>query len=99
MIIYNVTTIIEDGIHEEYVKYMKEVHMPEVMSTEKFTDCQLLFLGEPITEGVTYCAQYMAKDAENLADYRMNFLPKLEQDLQQKFPNKLVSFASVLKKV
>ncbi len=99
MIIYNVTTIIEDDIHEEYLQYMKQVHMPEVMATKKFTDCQLLFLGEPATEGITYCAQYIATDAENLAAYRTSFLPKLEQDLQQKFPNKLVSFASVLEKV
>jgi hypothetical protein len=59
MIIYNVTTIIEENIHEEYVKFMHEIHMPEVMATGKFTSCQLLRLTEPVNEGITYCAQYL----------------------------------------
>lgn len=98
MIIYNVTTIIEDDIHDEYVQYMKNVHMPAVMASGKFIDCHLLRLTEPVNEGVTYCAQYVTNDATLLRDYRINYSPKLQEDILQKFPKKFVSFRSVLEK-
>lgn len=98
MIIYNVTSIIEDDIHQEYIKYMETIHMPEVMATGKFTDCHLLKLTEPVNEGITYCAQYITDDTEKLADYRENYSPKLQELIQQKFGDKLVSFRSVLEK-
>ena len=99
MIIYNVTTIIEDSIHEEYIQYMQNVHMPAVMASGKFIDCHLLRLTEPINEGITYCAQYVTNDAAHLEDYRKNYSPKLQEDILQKFPEQFVSFRSVLEKV
>lgn len=98
MIIYNVTSIIEEDIHQEYVQYMKETHMPKVMASGKFTESLLLRLTEPVTEGITYCAQYITDDASKLADYRQNYLPKIQHDIETKFANKLVSFRSVLEK-
>ncbi len=98
MIIYNVTSIIEDDIHEEYIQYMKNVHMPAVMATGKFNDSVLLRLTEPVTEGITYCAQYITDDAGKLTDYRENYLPKIQGTIEAKFANKLVSFRSVLEK-
>lgn len=99
MIIYNVTSIIEDDIHEDYIQYMQNVHMPNVMATGKFSSCNLLRLTEPVNEGITYCAQYITDSQADLADYRENFSPKLQEDMQQKFANKLVAFRSVLEKV
>jgi hypothetical protein len=99
MIIYNVTTIIEDDVHEAYIQYMKNVHMPEVMATGKFVDCHLLRLTDPVNEGITYCAQYVTDETDKLTDYRENYSPKLQQSIQSKFANKFVSFRSVLEKV
>jgi len=99
MIIYNVTTIIEENIHEEYLNFMHETHMPEVMATGKFASCQLLRLTDPVNEGITYCAQYITDSAIKLADYRENFSPRLQENIKQKFGNQLVSFRSVLESV
>ena len=98
MIIYNVTSIIEEDIHKEYIQYMENIHMPAVMATGNFNDCYLLRLTEPVTEGITYCAQYITDESSRLANYRENYLPKLQDNLQVKFGNKLVSFRSVLEK-
>lgn len=98
MIIYNVTSIIEEDIHDEYIQYMEKIHMPKIMSTGKFSDCYLLRLTEPVTEGITYCAQYITDEASKLKDYRENYLPKIQDEIETKFYNKLVSFRSVLEK-
>ena len=99
MIIYNVTTIIEEVIHTEYLDFMKQVHMPEVMATGKFVSCNLLRLTDPVNEGITYCAQYITDEIDKLEDYRQNYSPKLQEDFQQKFANQFVAFRSVLESV
>lgn len=96
MIIYNVTTILEQEIHLEYLSYMQKIHMPAVMASGKFVSCNLLRLIEPENEGITYCAQYITDDQEKLVDYRQNHSPKLQEDFNQKFENKYVAFRSVL---
>ncbi|MFC5282028.1 DUF4286 family protein [Pedobacter alpinus] len=99
MIIYNVTTIIEEDIHEKYVQFMKNTHMPEVMATGKFVSCSLLKLTEPMNEGITYCAQYITDEIGKLEDYRKNYSPKLQEDFQKEFANKFVAFRSVLEEI
>ena len=46
MIIYNVTIKPDWSIHDEWVKWMKEEHMPELMKTGLFTDSRLCRLLE-----------------------------------------------------
>jgi hypothetical protein len=96
MIIYNVTTIIENSIQAEYLNFMHNEHMPEVMATGKFTDCNLYLLTEPENEGITYCAQYITDDINKLVDYRKNDSPRLQLHFQEKFNGKYVAFRSVL---
>lgn len=96
MIIYNVTTILEESVHQEYLDFMHKTHMPEIFSTGKFVDCKLYRLTEPENEGVTYCAQYFAKNKEELNDYRQNYSPKFQEEFHKKFENKYVSFRSIL---
>jgi Domain of unknown function (DUF4286) len=96
MIIYNVTIILEENIHDEYLTFMEQIHMPAVMATGKFTSCVLLKLTEPVNEGITYCAQYITDDMDKLIDYRENYSPQLQEDFKQKFETGYVAFRSVL---
>lgn len=96
MIIYNVTTIIEDSIQTEYLNFMHDEHMPEVMATGKFIDCKLFLLTEPKNEGITYCAQYITDDTNKLEDYRNEDSPRLQLHFKEKFDGKYVAFRSVL---
>ena len=96
MIIYNVTTIIEESIQTEYLSFMQNEHMNEVMATGKFTGCNLFLLTEPENEGITYCAQYITNDVKKLEDYRKNDSPRLQSHFQEKFSGKYVAFRSVL---
>ncbi len=99
MIIYNVTTILEEEMHDQYLEFMQQVHMPEVMATGKFTSCELLRLTEPVNEGITYCAQYITDEAAKLEDYRKNQSARLQEDFKKRFENSYVSFTSVLESV
>ena len=41
MIIYNVTVSIDASIHEDWLEWMKKVHIPEVMQTGYFLENKL----------------------------------------------------------
>ncbi len=96
MIIFNVTTIIEEDIQQEFLLFMHTVYFPAVLKTQKFKEAKLYRMTEPVNEGITYCAQYFAQTAEDLESYRNEYLPDLQQILMQQFPNKVVFFSSIL---
>ncbi len=96
MLLYNVTLIIDESAAEEWLQWMKEVHIPEVMATGKFVSNRLLKVVDSPNEGITYCAQYIAETVEDYQDYQANFAPALQVQLQTKFANKHVAFRSLM---
>jgi len=96
MLLYNVTLIIDDSIAEEWLQWMKEVHIPQVMATEKFVSNRLLKVLDSPNEGVTYCAQYVIENEANYQDYQTNFAPALQAELQSKFEHKFVAFRTLM---
>ena len=41
MYIYNVTTNVDASIHQEWLKWMKEEHIPNMLSLGKFTNAKM----------------------------------------------------------
>ena len=58
MFIYNVTVNIADDAHQEWLKWMKEKHIPDVMKTGCFIDNQLVKVLYVEDEGHTFSIQY-----------------------------------------
>ncbi len=96
MFLYNVTIIIEDAVANEWLQYMNEFHIPQVMATGKFVSNRLLKIIDSPNEGVTYCVQYVIESLADYEDYQQNHAPMLQADLQQNFENKFVAFRSLM---
>ncbi|MES2417218.1 MAG: DUF4286 family protein [Bacteroidota bacterium] len=96
MLLYNVTLIIEEAAAKEWLQWMLDFHIPEVMATNKFISNRLLKVLDSPNEGVTYCAQYVVKDRDNYEDYQRIYAPALQADLQKKFENKFVAFRTLM---
>ena len=96
MLLYNVTVIIEEAAVDEWLQWMKETHIPEVMATDKFVSNRMLKVLDSPNEGVTYCIQYVAENLTAYNEYQQNFAPKLQADLQSKFENRLVAFRTLM---
>ena len=91
MIIYNVTVNIEDSIHDEWLKWIKN-HIPQVLATGKFIDARLTkVLVEEEMGGTTYAVQYKAKSREALDSYY-----KIKQEGLLKFADKMLAFRTEL---
>jgi hypothetical protein len=96
MLLYNVTLIIEEAAENEWLQWMKEIHIPEVLATEKFVSNRLLKVLDSPNEGVTYCSQYVVENEEDYHDYQANFAPALQAKLQIKFENRFVAFRTLM---
>ena len=97
MIIYNVTTKVDWSIHEAWVKWMQEIHIPEIMHTGCFTGNSLLRLLEvDESEGPTYAAQYHAHSKADYNRYIELHSSVLRQSAHHQWGNKIISFRSLM---
>lgn len=98
MIIYNVTINIEDDVHDAWLAWMKQTHLPAVMHTGMFTQytfAKLLNRQEDET-GTTYVIQYTAKSLADYENYQKEFAPALQAETKKYFEGKFVAFRTLM---
>jgi hypothetical protein len=99
MIIYNVTTQIDPGVHDEWMKWMKSHHIPAVMKTGCFIEYRMLkVLGEE-AGGHTYSIQYTCKAMNDYHEYEQRHAPALRAEYIEKYKDKFVNFRTLLEVV
>jgi hypothetical protein len=96
MIIYNVTVNIENDVREEWIKWMKEVHIPNVMNTGLFLEYKMARVMIEEESGTTYSIQYTAASMADLDLYLKDHAPKLKQEVAEKYAGKFVAFRTLL---
>lgn len=100
MVLYNVTVKVDEDIADEWVQWMKQKHIPDVMETGKFYDHNLMRLvGMDEADGITFAVQYYCESFEALEQYEEHHAPKLQEEHSQRYGDKFVAFRTVLKKV
>lgn len=97
MIIYNVTLCVEEGIEKEWLEWMREIHIPEVMETGKFVSCRLSkLLSHKEENSQNYSAQYVCKSMKELNEYQQLFSKSLQKKSLEKFADKMLAFRTEL---
>lgn len=99
MIIYNVTVKIDLDVHDEWLQWMRQTHIPEVMSTGKFIDHQVAKVLVDDQDGITYAIQYKCKSMAELEDYQQNHADALQRDHAERYKDKFVAFRTLLELV
>ena len=101
MLIYNVTVNIDEDVEMEWKKWMKEVHIPEVLATGRFTGSKFLrLLNEaPDATGTTYAIQYYAENIGQVEAYLDNEAAGLRKSHNDAFGAKFAAFRTVLEEV
>ena len=100
MFVYNVTIKVEDSIKDDWLNWLKEEHVPEVLATGCFTQATMLRMLEvDDTEGPTYTIQYhaLSKSLYNL--YIEKFAGTLRQRSFEKWGDKFIGFRSIMQVV
>ena len=97
MYIYNVTMNIEESIQVQWLSWMKEVHIPEMLETGKFTKALMAqVLVEEQMGGITYSVQYTTDSKETLQKYYDEDAERLRKKVMERFAGKFVAFRTEL---
>jgi len=100
MVIYNVTIKVQHDIHEAWIAWMKNKHIPGVMGSGCFTKYQLVRLLETDeSDGITYATQYFAETQTDYERYIEQFAPALGEDAGKTWGNRFVGFCSLMEVV
>ena len=98
MIIYNVTVKVDNSIAAEWLQWMKEEHIADVLGTGLFFDCRLCHLMEQDEhEGKTYIAQYFCESMEQYNTYISEHAQKMRDKGFKRFGNKFIAFRTLMK--
>lgn len=97
MIIYNVTVNVEDSIHEDWLEWMKAVHIPDVMQKGIFTGNRMFkVLADEGSGSHTYAIQYICPTMQDYETYRDTFAPALQQEVKNRYKEKFIAFRTLL---
>lgn len=100
MIIYNVTIKLEEAIHSQWLQWLKEEHIPEVIGTGCFDKATILRLHEvDDSEGPTYAIQYAAGSKALYNRYIELYAPEMRRRSFDKWGNRFIAFRSVMEVV
>ncbi len=100
MIIYNVTIKVHESIKKDWLLWLKDVHIPDVIQTGCFTHAVILRLIEvDDTEGPTYAVQYYAESKSLYNNYIENHAAAMRQKSFDKWGSTFIAFRSVLQVV
>ena len=100
MIIYNVTIKVDSLIQNEWLAWLKENHIPDILNTRCFSRANILRLLETDdTDGPTYAIQYHAESKAMYNRYIEKFSGIMIQKSFDKWGDQFLAFPSVLQVV
>lgn len=97
MILYNVTLKVSNKVSEDWIHWMQNIHIPDVMKTGLFLDYRMSrLLGVDDTEGPTYSIQYRLASHEHLESYQKNFASSLQKDHTERYGDQVLAFRTLM---
>ncbi len=100
MIIYNVTVKVESTVAVEWLEWMQQIHIPDVMNTGCFVSYRISsLLNDEDSENPTFIIQYNCASIENFKKYELQFATNLRNDVTKKFGERFVAFRTLMEEI
>ena len=100
MMLFNETVGVDRDIEQEWLQWMKEKHIPEVLKTGMFKSAKIYKVLHDQDDGsISYSVQYFAETIDHVQQFLEVFAPVLVAEHRKKFLNKHVAFRTLLEEV
>jgi hypothetical protein len=100
MIVYNVTVKVDLSVHELWVRWMKEDHIPKVLETGCFNEFKFYrIMEENQSDGMTYAVQYFTPELSMYFDYQEKHAPRLQKESKDTWQDKYTAFRTLLREI
>jgi hypothetical protein len=95
-VIYNVTINVSDEVHDRWLSWMCNEHIPEVLQTGLFSSATFVRVHAYEQGGRTYAVQYVAASMEDLDRYIKECAPSLRAKTETAFGDQVHPFRTTL---
>jgi len=112
MFVYNVTVNIDNDVAAEWLQWMQEIHIPDVLNTGCFIENRIFrvmadedsggktySVPDEDSGGKTYSVQYYFRTMEDMERYQNNYAAELQQEHTARYKEKFVAFRTLLEVV
>ena len=96
MILYSITVSIDPIVAEEWLNWMRSVHIPEVMSTQCFTESRISKILIYDENDISYSIMYVCPNQELMDEYTSKHAPRLQKDHSQRYEGRFAAFRTLL---
>jgi len=97
MFIYNVTSKVSHDIETEWLIWMRETHIPELLSTRLFSDFKILrLLDTDESDGITYAIQYFCQTRASYDTYIAEFAAEKREKAYKKWGDRVFAFRTLM---
>jgi len=97
MFIYNITTQVDALITADWIRWQKEIHIPELMATGAFFDHRFYQLAEEDThDTITYVIQLYCHSRTDYEDYVRLQAARLREKAFTQWGHRFISFRTLL---
>lgn len=97
MILYNVTVSLDPEIEKEWMQWVQEVHIPDMLATQKFLSAQLVRIKDDQQQPTgNYAVQYKVKDQTQMDAYLKEDAVRLRAKTTARFGQKVLAFRTYL---
>lgn len=100
MIVYNVTCSVDRSVAEEWISWMKDKHIPELIKTGLFSSYKILkVLSHDDPGTLSFAVQYYSKSVEDVNEYLETHASRLRNEVQQRYGDRVVAYRTLLEEV
>jgi hypothetical protein len=96
MVIYNVTLSIDAAVSSDWLAWMRQTHIVEIMKTGCFMECRISKVNGEEEGGHTYSVMYLAKDQNDLDRYNTSYAQAMQKSHAELFAGKFAAFRTTL---
>jgi Domain of unknown function (DUF4286) len=101
MIIYSLTVRVKSDIANEWLQWMTEEHIPNVLSTGYFNGHKIFKILIPETEKdyIVYRVNYELESFEKYTEYAQKEAKRLQEEAIEKYHGKFTASREVIEKI
>lgn len=100
MIISNITYSIDKNLEQDFLEWMKAVHIPAVMNTMKPKSYKIMrLLTEIENAGATFSLQYTFENLQGFKDFDEEFQDYFNREVHKRYVGNYVFFPSLLEEI
>jgi len=99
MITYSVEIAIDPGIEAEWLAWMQQLHIPDVLRSGCFSECRVHKVLETERTEPTYVLQYRCGSLADYHRYRDNFAPARQKEHSERYAGRFRASRQLLEDV